>query len=703
MNSSADRRKPNRLIHENSPYLLQHAYNPVDWYPWGEEAFAAARTKHRPIFLSIGYAACHWCHVMEEEVFENPAAAELLNQHFICVKVDREERPDVDAIYMNAVQLLTGHGGWPLSVFLTPELMPFYGGTYFPWNDRPGLPGFATVLARIAERWQKNPGKLRQIGEDLTQTLRENLSFAGEKKISELHSLTEAATQWYKRKFDTENGGFDGAPKFPPAQGLAFLLRQYASSGDESLWRMVNVTLEKMAAGGIHDQLGGGFHRYSVDAEWLTPHFEKMLYDNALLADVYTEAFLVSGNAEYRRTATAILDYLLREMRDSGGAFYAAEDADSEGEEGRFYTWTHEELQQVLPAQSERIFCEHFGVTGEGNFEGRNILSRGRSLEEIAATEKSDCAALKKQIDEAVNILFEKRSQRPRPVKDDKIITAWNAMTISALAKASQAYGDQRYLDAAQKAMAFILREMGGAQDLKHMYRSNKSQGAAFLDDYALLAKACLDLYESDLNLNWYDQAELLCDVMFKRFQDEKEGGFYFSDQRDLVARDKPFFDSPVPSGNAAAVEVLQRLSKYREHSDYEQKSTEIICYIASAIQRYPAGFAQTLINIQRHFALPLELTIAGHRNHPDVITCVRAVHTEFLPFKVLALVDPAKPESAEAFSFTSPSQLSEKPKMYICENYSCREPIEDPEVVVAELRYLASFHRPSNSGAVPV
>src|SRR5438445_638126 len=566
---------PNRLVDATSPYLLQHAHNPVHWFPWGEEALARAREEGKPIFLSIGYSACHWCHVMERESFEDEAVAELMNRHFVSIKVDREERPDLDDIYMAATLAMNqGQGGWPMTVFLTPDQEPFFAGTYFPPEDRGGRPGFSTVLKRIAELWEKDRDSVKEQGAQLADYLRENAKAAPGGEVGE-DALRQAAQQ-LGREFDARRGGFGPAPKFPPSAGLSLLLRIHRRFGDEHAQEMVRKTLDAMARGGIYDQVGGGFARYSTDARWLVPHFEKMLYDNAQLARVYLEGFQATGEGLYRRVATETLDYVLREMTDPAGGFYSATDADSEGEEGKFFVWTPAEVREALGPEGEELarrFCAYYDVTEGGNWEGRSIPNAPRALDDVARELGIAPAELEGSLGDARARLYEARKRRVPPGLDDKVLTAWNGLMISALAEGFRALGDQRYLEAARRAADFLLgalrRPDGG---LLRTWRRGRAHLDAYLEDYAFFAEALVDLYEAGGAPKYLEEAASLADRIRKDFAAE-EGGFFSTGRghESLIVRPREGHDGAIPSANAAAAMALARLSYHLDRPDLRE------------------------------------------------------------------------------------------------------------------------------------
>ncbi|MFH1268275.1 MAG: thioredoxin domain-containing protein, partial [Planctomycetota bacterium] len=608
--TEAERSSPqhvNRLAKETSPYLLQHARNPVEWYPWSAEALRRAKEENKPIFLSIGYSACHWCHVMERESFEDPETARILNAHFIAIKVDREERPDLDEIYMTAVQVMTGQGGWPLSVFLTPDLKPFYGGTYFPPEDRFGMPSFKKVLNRMAEVWRAQPDDVAHNAEQMVVALRANAAPAPASSGALDDSIFSSPAAQLVQSFDPNWGGFGGEPKFPSGAAIAFLLRQQLCA-DRSLQRdllaVATVTLDRMAHGGIHDQIGGGFHRYSVDAQWLVPHFEKMLYDNAILGQAYLEAYQATGKDLYRRVAAGIFDYVLRDMTDSRGGFHSAEDADSEGEEGKFYVWRPEEITAVLGEEEGGFFCRCYGVSEEGNFEGSNILHVPRDREAFLRAEGISEAELEGRLAPLRRKLLAVRDKRVRPAKDDKVLAAWNGMMISAFARGYQVLGDQRYRSAAEGAADFVLAQMVREGVLLRTYRAapDSSDGGtsklpAYLDDYAEMAGALVDLYEATFELRWLEAADELAGRMVADFWDQEEGGFFYTSaaHKDLLVRTKPFFDGAVPSGNSVATLVLVRLGKLLDNQDYLAKAERVLVSMRDAMVAQPRAHLDLL------------------------------------------------------------------------------------------------------------
>jgi uncharacterized protein YyaL (SSP411 family) len=589
---------PNRLSCEISPYLLQHADNPVDWHPWGPEALDRARAEQKPIFLSIGYASCHWCHVMAHESFENPEIARLLGKHFVSVKVDREERPDLDQIYMDAVQAITGSGGWPLSVFLTPDQKPFFGGTYWPLPARGGMPGFDVVVQSVAEAWRTRRSECLEQAERLVRFLRAERPLGG--KDTELHDgPLDLAEAQLARSFDSRWGGFGNAPKFPRAMELNLLLRCWRRSGDEDLLTMVTNTLDHMATGGIYDQLGGGFHRYSVDAEWLVPHFEKMLYDNALLVGTYLDAWQVTGRPEYARVVRETLDYVLRDMTAPEGGFYSAEDADSEGDEGKFYVWTPREIERVLVPQRAKTFCTVYDVTEAGNFEGRNIPHLPRRILDWAEMLGRILPKLDAELAEDRAKLLAARSERVRPGRDDKVLVSWNGLMIDAMARAGVALAESRYREAAAAAAHFVLNQVRDDQGrLLHCWRARQARQPGFLDDHAAMCNALVTLQEIQPSVIWLGHALRLADEILDRFADRRSGGFFYtpSDHEPLVVRRKDLFDSAMPSGMGLAATALLRLSRLADRDDYRRAAEETLRVCFNMIEQAPTGAGQLLL-----------------------------------------------------------------------------------------------------------
>lgn len=593
---------PNRLRHELSPYLLQHAGNPVDWRPWNAEALTLAKTEQKPIFLSIGYASCHWCHVMAHETFEDPEIAQLLNDHFVSIKVDREERFDLDQIYMEAVQMMTGRGGWPLSVFLTPEGEPFFGGTYWPPRAREGISGFDQVLMAVADAWQNRRPDVFEQADKITRLLRKTLSGTDESAASPIdldHAPLMEAEAALRRSFDSQWGGFGTSPKFPQPLPLCWLLRRWRRSGDNKLLEMVTTTLDHMAAGGLFDHLGGGFHRYCVDDRWLVPHFEKMLYDNALLAVCYLEAWQATGKEAYAVVVRQTLDYLLRDMTDPQGGFYSGEDADSEGQEGKFYLWTPNEIEAVLSAEAARLFCRLYDVTESGNFEGRNILNLPRPIEVEAKLLGCESALLRAELDTARQELLAARAKRVRPGRDEKVLVGWNSLAIDALARAGAAFGEPRYTAAANSAADFLwnsLRRDDGR--LLHYWHSGQAKCDAYLDDYAALGNALLTLYETCGSSARLDQAVALAETIITQFADPQHGGFFFTavDHEPLIVRKIDCLDNPTPSGNGLAAMLLLRLQAISPGDNFQIAAIAALRACFPWMRQAPTGVFQLLL-----------------------------------------------------------------------------------------------------------
>ena len=689
----------NRLSGETSPYLLGHAHNPVNWHPWGEEALSRAKKENKPIFLSIGYSACHWCHVMERESFEDPETAKILNRHFVPVKVDREERPDLDEIYMTAVQIMTGRGGWPLSVFLTPQLKPFYGGTYFPPEDRFGMPSFKKVLKRMAELWHDQPDDVAHNAQQMLRAIRANAELEPSAAGQLDESALERAVAELGREFDANWGGFGGAPKFPPSPAIALLLRQHLHTRQNELLEMATVTLERMARGGIYDQLGGGFHRYSVDAHWLVPHFEKMLYDNALLSRVYLEAWQATHKELCRRVAVGVLDYVLRDMTDARGGFHSAEDADSEGEEGKFYVWGQDQIKAVLGDDDAALFCRYYGVSSEGNFEGSNILNVPNDPEIFLSREGISREQLEDRLARMRRKLLAERNKRVRPGKDDKVLAAWNGMMISALARGYQVLGDERYLIAAQRAADFVLTDMVRDDVLLRTYRGSggpdghgTSKLPGYLDDYAEMAAGLVDLYEASFDPRWLEAADEIARKMVAEFWDESDGAFFYTSaaHKNLLVRTKPFHDGAVPSGNSTATMVLLRLSKLLDDRGYSSKAETVLEFMGDGMRSQAQAHLNLLCALDFHLRPTKEIAIAGKARSDETRRLLEVIHGRFIPNKILALIDPHS-SGAKALGKRVPllgqkTMLAGKTTFYLCENYSCRQPETDSAAVKALL-----------------
>ncbi len=674
----------NRLAAETSPYLLQHARNPVDWYPWGEEALERARREDKPILLSIGYSACHWCHVMERESFENERIASLMNESFIPIKVDREERPDIDEIYMSAVQIMTGSGGWPLTVFLTPELEPFYGGTYFPPEDRWGRPGFETVLREIARVYREDRSRVRETSTALTERI-QNLAVAPSSREIMTRSLIHQAARELALRFDSREGGFSPAPKFPPSGAISLLLRYHAASRDPDALAMVELTLDKMAAGGMYDHLGGGFHRYSTDAVWLVPHFEKMLYDNALLARVYLEAYQVTRKDDYARVARETLEWVLREMQGEEGGYFSTQDADSDGVEGKFYVWSEEEVKRLLGDRADE-FCRVYDVSRGGNWEGENILHRplGFSSGELD---------LEKRLREARAILLRERERRVHPGLDDKVLTSWNGLMIIAMARGYRVLGDEKFLMSARKAARFIEERMEAGGRLLATFRSGRAHLKAYLDDYAFLLGAYVELFESDFDPHWLARANTLAsqlEALFLDRRDESGSGFFFtgSDHETLISRTKSGYDGAIPSGNAMAATYLLKLAEYTGSREQASLAASTLRAFHAQMERSPSAFAQMLAAVDHYLGPKRELVLVGNADASATEEALRRLWRRFAPDLALVLVDPSapRPEATPLLEGKSPGPDPGKPRFYLCEEFACQAPTDDLDAVEAAL-----------------
>ena len=676
----------NHLINESSPYLLQHAHNPVDWYPWGEEAFAKARAENKPVLLSIGYSACHWCHVMAHESFEDEEIARLMNENFVNIKVDREERPDLDQIYMNAVQMMTHHGGWPMTVFLTPEGVPFYGGTYFPPQDRYNMPGFPRVLIGVAEAYKERPQDIAETGTSLLKELRRLSQSAGSDFPIE-KQLLNAAHVGIIKNYDSLNGGFGGAPKFPPAMALEFLLRTHARTGNADAVQIVSHTCRKMADGGIYDQLGGGFHRYSTDARWLVPHFEKMLYDNALLSRLYLHHFQVTQAQSSRKTAVGVLDYVLREMTDAGGGFYSTQDADSEGHEGKFFVWDIGEIRSALGDTAAALFCDYYNVTEHGNFEGKNILNVTRTQEDVAVANNVTAAQLDESLSTSRRILFDLREQRVKPDRDEKIITAWNGLMLASFAEAGVILDRPDYTAAARRNAEFVLSNLRRDGLLLRTWKDGVSKFNAYLEDYAFFIEGLVTLYETTGEFRWLKEALALTDRMIEEFWDEQNSGFFFTgtSHESLIVRSKDYFDNATPSGNSVAAGVLLRLAVLTGKENYRNLAIAVFREAAETARRFPSGFGYLLSAIDFLLSTPEEVAIVG-RDAADIEDLLRETWRRYLPNKVVAPAVGNEPEPMALPLLQDRPPIDGRATAYVCEHYTCKQPVTDPSELAAQL-----------------
>ncbi len=686
-------KRSNRLIDESSPYLLQHAYNPVDWYPWGDEAFARAKAEDKPVLLSVGYSACHWCHVMEHESFENEEIAALMNENFVNIKVDREERPDIDQIYMNFIQLTTGRGGWPMTVFLTPQGHPFFGGTYFPPYDRYNMPGFPRLLISVAESYRDKRDEILHSTTELLGELRRVGSVEADgSNVSQ--ELLERAQKSIIRGYDATNGGFGGAPKFPSPLTLEFLLRQFHQSKDDGLLQIVTHTCRKMADGGMYDHLGGGFHRYSVDAVWLVPHFEKMLYDNAQLARLYLHVWQITKEDYFKQKTCEILDYVLREMTDELGGFYSAQDADSEGEEGKFFVWTPLEITQILGEENARLFGFHYDVSQSGNFEhDTSILHERQSPEDSAKELNVPVETLAQVLAEGKQKLFDVREGRIKPMRDDKILTAWNGLMLAAFAEAGFVLGRDDYLAAARKNAEFISGTMragtsgiSSGDRLLRTYGNGKAKLNAYLEDYSLFIEGLLVLFETTGETRWLKEAEQLADVMIAEFWDEDDGGFYFTgnSHEELIVRSKDFFDNATPSGNSVAAEILTRLSKITGDEKYSRYAAAIFRLLSSSLMKYPQAFGRALSALSFYLSGIKEVVLlydAG-QEASDLHDLLRL---NYLPDKILVMS--AVHGDPDILPILEGKELiGDAPTAFVCENFTCQEPVTDKERFLEQL-----------------
>ncbi len=679
---------PNRLINETSPYLLQHANNPVDWYPWGQEAFARAKAEDKPVFLSVGYAACHWCHVMEHESFENVEIARQMNESFVCIKVDREERPDVDAIYMQAVQVQTGRGGWPMTVFLTPEGKPFFGGTYFPPEDQHGMPGLPRVLTAMAEVYTSRRAEIIRTAAQLVDHLRSGIRAAqGTEPLTA--EIMASAYQGLASEFDEEYGGFGTAPKFPQPMIHEFLLRYFSRTNDAQALAMVDFSLERMARGGMYDQLGGGFHRYSTDPFWLVPHFEKMLYDNALLSRLYLHAYLLTGNLQYLRMTQETLDYVLREMTSPEGGFYSTQDADSQGEEGKSYLWTPGEVEAVVGKEKAEVFCRYFGVTPEGNFEGRSILSIPGDHSVVAQELGISDEDLSNILDEAKDKLLERRQGRVSPDRDEKVVTAWNGLVMRSLAEAASVLGRKDYLSAAVSNASFLLANLrDGGGRLLRTYKDGQARFNGYLEDYAFVIDGLLALHEATLDLQWLREARSLADAMINLFWDEGEQAFYDTgrDHEKLILRPRDVFDNATPCGGSVAADVLLRLAVLTGNQEYSRRAVVALRSLRSVMAQAPQGFGHWLCALDFYLSTPKEIAVVGPWDNPATQALLEQVHGRFMPNKVVTGYDP-NVSSGEGFPLLDDKYMVDgKPSVFVCQNYSCLMPATDPEALAEQL-----------------
>jgi uncharacterized protein len=702
---SADRHhnssKRNRLAKETSPYLLQHAYNPVDWYPWGEDALKKAKSEDKPIFLSIGYSACHWCHVMAHESFEDNEIAKIMNENFINIKVDREERPDLDDIYQRACQLATGTGGWPLSVFLTSDQKPFYVGTYFPkdGSSHYNMPGFRTILLQLAEAYKNKNDEIQAASTEFTDALSQtakDLVVRAEitEKASLERSILDEAAVGLLQMGDMIYGGFGHAPKFPNPSNLMFLARYYDISGINRFRDFVIFTADRMAAGGIHDQLGGGFSRYATDQKWLIPHFEKMLYDNALLSQLYGEIYQITKAEAYRQITCKTLDYVIREMKHPDGGFYSAQDADSEGEEGKFYLWDKREIESIISDKTAAdIFCEHYGVTQGGNFEGKNILNVRVPITSLAKKYEKTPEFMAQTVKDASTMLFAEREKRVKPGRDEKILTSWNGLMISAFAKGFAISGQAKYLQTAKKAVEFIENILASNDGrLKRTFKDGQSKLNAYLEDYAFYTSGLLDLFAVNSKQEYLDKAIMYADFMLQHFWDEKEGNLFFTsdDHEQLISRTKNFYDLATPSGNSVAASNLLRLYHYSQNNSYLDRAVRIMKAGSRSAAENPFGFGQMLNSIYLYVKKPVEVTvIAGdddgtNSNSSDLVAWL---NSQFIPNSINAIVHSSEIATLQRYpAFKGREAQGGEETAYVCKNYTCSLPIKSIEELERQL-----------------
>ena len=681
---------PNRLASESSPYLLQHKDNPVDWYPWGPEALARAREEDKPLLVSIGYSACHWCHVMEHESFENATTAALMNANFVNIKVDREERPDLDSLYMAAVQAMSGHGGWPLNVFLTPDGVPFYGGTYWPPEERMGMPSFTDVLTAVADAFHDRREGVEDNAEQLRTFLRETTRATP--RPGELSTaILDSAFQGLLRAFDAEQGGFGGAPKFPQPANLEFLLRYHHRTGDPRAASMVELTLYRMATGGIYDQIGGGFARYAVDAVWLVPHFEKMLYDNAQLARIYLDGYRVFGNELHKRIATETLDYVAREMTGPDGGFYATQDADSEGEEGKFYVWTPDEIDAELGPEDGAVVRRYFGVTPGGNFEGHSILNLPRPAEAVAKDLDLPLERLLAIVAAAKPKLYAARERRVPPGRDEKVLTAWNGLMLRAFAEGSRVLNRPDYREIAERNAAFLLERMRPDGLLRRVYKDGQAKVTGYLEDHAFLIDGLIALYGATFNRRWLDEALALTETMIADFADPGPDGVGFYDtgvhHETLVARPRDLQDGATPAGNSVAAETLLRLAAMTGNADYGRRAAAILAALAQPMTEHPTGFGRFLGALEFYLSTPREIALAGDRADPALDALATTVYQRYEPNVILGHADPADPSLAERLPFLAHRPVKDgQATAYLCERYACLPPVTDPADLIIQL-----------------
>ena len=668
---------PNRLADQSSPYLLQHQDNPVDWYPWNDEALSRARQENKPIFLSIGYSACHWCHVMEHESFEDTRIAELLNDRFINIKVDREERPDLDQIYMDSVQAMTGHGGWPMSVFLTPDGQPFFAGTYFPPSPRMNMPSFEQVIMGVDNAWQNRQDKaLEQAAEICEHLGRASQTPPSRDEVPLSLDLIDDAVRGIMASVDRQCGGFGTAPKFPHAMTLRLMLNAWARTNEADLLEQIEFCLTNMAAGGIYDHIGGGFARYTVDRRWLVPHFEKMLYDNALLTGIYLDAFLATGNPVYRKVVVGTIDYIVRDMTNPDGGFYSSEDADSEGEEGKFYVWTVDEIKSALGDENAELFCAAYDITEKGNFEGKNIPNLLNGLQVALELADGNAELLRDRLEVSRDTLFEVRKERIHPGKDDKILANWNGLMIDAMARAGLALDRTDYVDTAIKAAQFLLDNLMKDDRLLHSYRQGVSQFNGYLDDYACLANSLVTLYEVTADSQWLKQALTLCKQIVEHFHDDQLGGFFYTsdDHESLIFRNKDAHDSSVPSGTSMATTVLLRLGILTGNQEWITIAEQSIQNSVESLMRAPLGFGQMLLALDFAATESTQLAMVA-ADKATALSAIAPYFKRFIPARVIGykVSESTEPSLEQLFEGRDSNRI--EATLFVCNGFTCQEP----------------------------
>ncbi len=679
---------PNRLANETSPYLLQHANNPVDWFPWGPEALEKAKSEDKPILLSVGYSACHWCHVMERESFENQAISRIMNRSFVNIKVDREERPDIDAIYMQAVQAITGQGGWPMTVFLTPQGEPFYGGTYFPPEDRGPMPGFPRVLLTMDQIYRTRRSEVTKASTEIVNRLRQTTGMKSDSDLLSRDILNEAFLHM-SSGFDGQNGGFGGAPKFPQPMNFDFLLRFHHATGNAQALHIVNLSLEKMALGGMYDQLGGGFHRYSTDSYWLVPHFEKMLYDNALLSRLYLHAYLATGHELYLRIVQETLDYVLREMTDPDGGFYSSQDADSEGEEGKFFLWSPDEIRAALGDRDADIFCAYYDVSDQGNFEGKSILNVPIGAEEVIDRLDIDPQQLEEALQRGKSILLPIRNNRIAPDRDDKILTAWNGLMLRSFAEAASSLQRDDYYDAAVKNATFITENLQSNGRLLRSYKDGDTRLNGYLEDYSFLADGLLALYELTFDDRWLNESRRLADDMLDLFWDPNEELFYDTgkDHETLLIRPRDIFDNATPCGSSVAADVLLRIALLTGEERYRNVAAAALRGLGPMLSQYANGMGRWLAALDFYTGQPREIAIVGDLSSDATLDLLDEVHLRYIPNRILANSETGDPSGSHTLPLLRNKTLIDgKPAAYVCRNYACNLPVTTPKSLTPQL-----------------